>query len=338
MINEKRQIIVSGIMPTGDIHIGNYLGAIYHWVRMQDRYKIYIMIADLHAITTPQKPAALHQKTIEVAKLLLACGIDPKKTVLFVQSHVPAHTELAWILNTITPLGELERMTQFKEKKEKTGILAGLLNYPVLQAADILIYKAQWVPVGEDQLQHLELTRAIAQKFNAHFDKLFPIPDILGQKILFDETSKIMGLDDPTKKMSKSASSPNNYIGLLDSPDEIRRKIKIAVTDSDNKIHFDRQNKPAISNLMTIYGGFSTLELGTKPYPRIQRKFDGKNYSQFKNEIAEYLIKKLSPIQKKYIELRTKSVLTHLKKGSKNANTLANKTLLEVKRSVGFVL
>lgn len=332
MINKERQIMFSGIMPTGNIHIGNYLGAIEGWVQLQkSEWQLYIMIADLHAITTPQDPLKLSKKTLEVAMLLVACGIDPKKTILFVQSHVPAHTELAWILNTITPLGELNRMTQFKEKRG-LGAMAGLLNYPVLQAADILLYKPRAVPVGEDQFQHLELTRTLVQKFNSRFGDIFSTPL---QKISDSPYSKIMGLDDPSKKMSKSASSPNNYIALLDSHDEIRRKIKLAVTDSENEIRFDPPKKPAISNLINIYSGFSG-----KPPRKIEHEFVKSNYTQFKDAVTELLIERLTPIQKQYkkISESQEKILVTLRHGAENANTLANKTLFEVKRSMGLVL
>ena len=219
-----KNILLSGIQPSGsDLTIGNYLGAIKQWVDLQKTYKMFLPIVDEHAITVPQEPERLHENTLTVASLLLACGIDPKKTTLFLQSHVPAHFELAWLLNTMTPVGELERMVQFKEKSEKAGVLAGLLNYPVLQAADILLYQADVVPVGEDQLQHLELTRTIARRFNNRFGETFKEPKALMDK----NTARIMGLDDATKKMSKSAASPINFIALLDSPEEIRRKIRL---------------------------------------------------------------------------------------------------------------
>src|SRR3989344_6745673 len=242
----KNQVLLGGVQPSGTLHIGNYLGAIKQWVELQKSHKEFLMIVDLHAITVPQEPRELNKKTLELAALLIACGIDPKKTTLFIQSHVPAHVELGWILNTLTPIGELERMTQFKEKQEKSGLLAGLLNYPVLQAADILLYQTDVVPVGEDQLQHLELTRTLVRKFNNKFGEVFKIPKSVLQK----DAGRIMGLDNPKKKMSKSATSANNYIALLDAPEEIRRKIKIAVTDSGKEIKYDKKEKPALSNLI----------------------------------------------------------------------------------------
>src|SRR3989338_2564339 len=244
-MNRSKTIAVSGIQASGNLHIGNYIGAIKQFVELQDKYKMFAFVADLHAITVPQNPTELRKNTLDAVAIYLACGLDPKKSTLFVQSHVQEHSEFGWILNTLTPLGELERMTQFKEKKEsqtqKHGVLAGLLNYPTLMAADILLYKPDIVPVGEDQLQHLELTRTLARKFNAHFGQTFIEPKALIQK----EGARIAGLDDSMKKMSKSASK-NNYIALLDSEEEIRRKIKIAVTDSGSEIKYDEKTKPAI--------------------------------------------------------------------------------------------
>ncbi len=326
-----KKILLSGIKPTGNLHIGNYLGAIKQWVELQKSYRVFIMVADLHAITIPQEPKVLAEKSLETVKLLISCGIDPKKSVLFIQSQVPAHTELSWILNTITPVGELERMTQFKEKKETAGTLAGLLNYPVLQAADILLYQTDAVPIGADQLQHLELTRTLVHKFNNRFGETFKLP----KTIIPKDTARIMGLDDPAKKMSKSAANPENYIALLDSPAEIRRKIKTAVTDSGKEVRYDPDTKPAVSNLMTIYGAFSGNN-----FVEIEKKYTGKGYGEFKTDLAKLLIKKLAPIQKKYHELsqNKKDLLKLLQKNAKEANSIANHTLLVVKKKVGFVL
>lgn len=322
--------ILSGIQPSGNLHIGNYLGAIKQWVELQKSYRVFIMIADLHAITTLQDPKELSAKTLEVVALLITCGMDPKKSTLFIQSCVPAHAELAWILNTITPIGELERMTQFKEKQDKAGAFAGLLNYPVLQAADILLYQPDTVPVGEDQLQHLEFTRTLARKFNNRFGNVFKIPQALIQK----NSSRVMGLDDPSKKMSKSAESPNNYIAILDSPEEIRHKIKIAVTDSYKEIRYDSTAKPAISNLMEIYASFSG-----ESHSKIEKKYKEKGYAEFKDDLAELLVNKLAPIQKHYRELAQdkKIVLSILREGIIKANKIAQKTLSETQKHVGFI-
>lgn len=327
----KEQTLLSGIQPSGNLHIGNYLGAIKQWVALQKEYETYILVVDLHAITVPQKPEKLRGDTLAIAKFLIACGIDPQKTTLFVQSHVRAHSELGWILTTLTPLGELEKMTQFKEKGERIGVLAGLLNYPILQSADILLYHPDIVPVGEDQLQHLELTRTLARRFNNRFGKTFKEPKALVRK----ETGRIMALDDPHKKMSKSASSPNNYIAILDSPSEIQKKIKIAVTDSGKEVILDEKKKPAISNLMGIYSAFS----GT-PVEKIEQQYTGKNYAKFKQHLADIVIEALKPIQEKYRKLSKdeNAVLAALQEGAKKATIVAEKTLRDVKEKMGFML
>ena len=269
--SHQNQVVFSGIQPSGNLHIGNYLGAIKQFVELQNTNEAIFCIVDHHAITVPQNPDELRKNILDVAKIYLACGIDQEKTTVFIQSHVSAHVELGWILNTMTPLGELYRMTQFKDKtenkKQKDSVLAGLLNYPTLMAADILLYNTTHVPVGDDQRQHVEFTRMIAQKFNNRFGDVFVLPQAQIQK----ETMRVMGLDDPAKKMSKSATSANNYIALLESPEEIRRKIKIAVTDSGKEIKYDKKSKPAISNLMDIYGAFSGMATA-----EIENKF--KNY------------------------------------------------------------
>ena len=328
---KEKPIVVSGVQPSGEIHIGNYLGAIKQFVLLQDKYRTYFFIADLHALTLrQQEPEKLKQQTLNLAALYLACGLDPKKTIIFAQSAVPAHTELGWILNTLTPLGELYRMTQFKEKSERHEVLAGLLNYPTLMAADILLYQTSFVPVGEDQLQHMELTRTLARKFNSRYGKTFKEPKALLQK----EGAKIMGLDDPSKKMSKSAARPANYIGLSDSPDEIRRKIKIAVTDSGREIKYQPEAKPAISNLLAIYGLMTDQSIA-----KLEKKYAGKSYSEFKADLAEVLVQKLSPIQKKYRELAGNKVklLKILRAGAEQAGKTAQKTIAEVRRKIGLI-
>lgn len=287
------------------------------------------MIANLEAITTPQEPDALLQNTHELAATLLACGIDPEQSTLFVQSDVPAHSELFWILNTLAPVGELERMTQYKEKRGKAGAMAGLLNYPVLQAADILLYQPEIVPVGEDQLQHLEFTRTLARRFNKRFGNTFIIPRAVVDK----NVSRIMGLDDPSKKMSKSSASSNNYILLLDSPDEIQRKIKNAVTDSGKEVVYDKENKPALSNLIAIYAGFSG-----HTHNEVEKKYAGKGYAEFKTDLAGLLVEKLTPIKKNYerIQKDQKKLNIILRDSGKKAREAAEKTLRDVKRRVGF--
>ncbi len=322
------QILLSGVQPSGNFHIGNYLGAIKQWVDLQKTHRVFAMIADLHAITIPQESDALRKNTLSVARILLACGMNPKKSVLFVQSQIPAHAELGWILNTITPLGELERMTQFKEKKEKAGVLAGLLNYPTLMAADILLYNTDVVPVGEDQIQHIELTRTLARKFNARFGETFKEP----KEYVLRETSRVMALDDPIKKMSKSSVNPNSYIALLDEPEIIRKKIRTAVTDSGKEVSYDEAAKPAIANLMRIYSAFSGLS-----FKEIEVKFLGKGYGEFKRELADVVIAAMSPIQTRYRALTETSVKTVLKKGQKSATKIANATLTEAKKKTGFL-
>ena len=329
----KKKIIFSATAPSGNIHIGNYIGAIKQWAELQNtgEHQNIFCVVDEHAITTPQEPAKLRSKILEVFTLYLALGIDPEKSIIFVQSSVSEHSELNWILSTITPVGELERMTQFKDKSQKQkSVLAGLLNYPTLMAADILLYKTNLVPIGEDQLQHIELTRTIARKFNSTFGETFAIPEPFINK----EGKRIMGLDDPLKKMSKSAENPKNYIALLDSPETIREKIKAAVTDSASEIKYDMENKPAISNLLTIYSLFSR-----KTIAELEKEYDGKNYSVFKNDLAEIIIEGLSPIQKKYKELSANPdyIKKVLRNGAEKAKTIASQTMSEVRSKIGFL-
>ena len=326
--------IFSGVQPSGTIHIGNYLGAIKRFVELEKDNELMVSIVDLHAITVPQEPAALRDQTLDVAATYLAAGLDPDKTIIFVQSHVPAHAELGWILNTMTPLGELERMTQFKDKSRtqgaKAGVMAGLFNYPTLMAADILLYETEGVPVGEDQIQHIELARSIAERFNNRFGETFKIPKPLIQK----ETSRIMALDDPVKKMSKSAASADGYIALTDTPDEIRRKIKKAVTDSDDEIRFDPSQKPAISNLITIFAG-----IAGKSIEDIEAEFGGKSYAAFKEALAETIVKTLEPFQAKFAKLRQEPehLAQILRRGAIKAAELAAPTLADVRRKLGFL-
>lgn len=354
------RIVVSGVQPSGEVHLGNYMGAIKQFVRLQNNPEIdqaYFFIADLHALTEPQEPDKLKKQILDLAAVYLACGLDPKKTTLFIQSHVPAHVELSWILGTLTPIGELNRMTQFKEKGEKiitrseqisvkdgmevrSGMIhttdttqlvgAGLFMYPVLMAADILLYQADFVPVGDDQLQHIELTRTLARKFNSRYGKTFKEPKelpVLGG-------GRIKGLDDPSKKMSKSAGNKNNYIGFLDSPDEIRRKIKIAVTDSGKEVKYDPDKKPAISNLISIY----VLISGAKP-EALEHKYKGKSYAELKSDLAEVIINELSPLQKKYHEFskNESKIIKILTEGAKAANKVASKTMADVRAKIGLI-
>lgn len=325
---EKR--IFSGIQPSGNLHIGNYLGAIRQWVDLQESHDALFCIVDLHAITVPQDPAELRKKTLEIAKIYLASGIDPEKSTLFVQSQVPAHSELMWILNTIARLGDLEKMTQFKDKsqkegKETTGV--GLFDYPVLMAADILLYDTDVVPVGKDQLQHVELARTLARRFNEKFGETFVIPE--GK--LSKEGALIMGLDDPSKKMSKSATSEYNYIALNDTPDQVRKKIMKAVTDSGSEIAY-ADDKPALKNLINIY----SLLSGETP-ESIVAQFTGKGYGDFKKSLAEVVVGFLEPFQARLAVLDDDAVMKILSDGRAKAEALAEKKLLEVKQKVGFL-
>ena len=325
---EKR--IFSGIQPSGNLHIGNYLGAIRQWVDLQESHDALFCIVDLHAITVPQDPVELRKKTLEIAKIYLASGIDSTKSTLFVQSQVSAHSELMWVLNTIARLGDLEKMTQFKDKsqkegKETTGV--GLFDYPVLMAADILLYDTDVVPVGKDQLQHVELARTLARRFNEKFGETFVIPE--GK--LSKEGALIMGLDDPTKKMSKSASSEYNYIALSDTPDQVRKKIMKAVTDSGSEIAYG-DDKPALKNLINIY----SLLSGETP-DVIVAQFAGKGYGDFKKSLAEVVVGFLEPFQERLAKLDDDAVMKILADGKSKAETLAEKKFLEVKQKVGFL-
>ncbi|MDK2794092.1 MAG: tryptophanyl-tRNA synthetase [Caldanaerobacter sp.] len=322
--------VFSGVQPSGDIHIGNYLGAMRQFVALQDDYDCFFCVVDLHALTVPQDPVKLKKNTIELAALYMAIGLDPKKVTLFVQSHVSAHAELAWLLQCITYFGELSRMTQFKEKsKGKESVSVGLFTYPDLMAADILLYKTHYVPVGEDQKQHLELTRDVAQRFNNRFGETFVIPEPMILKF----GARIMSLTDPTKKMSKSDADPNNRVNLLDDPDTIYRKIMKAVTDSESEIRLDWEKKPGISNLLTIYSLFTGMEVD-----EVVNKFKGQGYGTLKKELAEVVIDKLSVIQKNYRDISEEEVLRVLKEGAERAEDVAVETLKEVKEKMGLIL
>ena len=322
--------IFSGIQPTGTLHIGNYLGAIKQWIDLQKKANCIFSIVDLHAITTPYNPKEMQKNILSAAMDYLAAGMDSKKCIIFVQSQVKEHAELAWILETLTPMGELERMTQFKEKSQqhKENINAGLFSYPVLMAADILLYKADTVPVGEDQQQHVELSRVLAKKFNNKFGKTFPEPKTQLSKF----GARIMALNDPSQKMSKSLG-PQSYIALIDSPEAIREKIKTAVTDSGKEIKYDKENKAAISNLLTIYRLFSN-----KPITDIERKYGNKGYAEFKKDLAEVIIKELADFQKKRkrLEKNPKQVEKILADGAKKAQKIATATMKEIKTKMGL--
>jgi len=323
--------IISGIQPTGQIHIGNYLGAIKQWIALQEKNECVFMIVDLHALTAPYDPKTLQEKITEKLIAYIAAGIDPEKAIIFVQSQIKEHTELAWLLNTICPIGELERMTQYKDKskKFKDNINAGLLDYPVLMAADILLYKAEAVPVGKDQEQHVELTRMLAKKFNNKFGKTFPEP----KELMPELGAKIMSLTDPKKKMSKS-DDPKSYISLFDSEEDIEKKIMSAQTDSGKGVIFNVTKKPGISNLLTIY----SLLTG-QPISAIEKKFKGKGYGDFKKSLAKVVIEYLEPFRRKQKELLSRDVYVQeiLKKGQSRAQTIAQVTMQEVRSKMGLI-
>ncbi len=321
--------VFSGIRPSGKLHIGNYLGAIKQWVKLQEQQECIFCIVDLHAITTPYEPKNLQKQILETAIAYLGAGLDPKKCIFFVQSKIKEHTELTWLLNTIIPVGELTRMTQYKEKtKQHKSALAGILNYPVLMAADILLYQADIVPVGKDQLQHVELTRTIAKKFNQKFGQTFKIPKPQLSKI----GAKIMSLENPKKKMSKSI--PSSCLFLFDEPEEIKKKIMSAITDSQKTIKYDPQRKPGISNLLTIYSLFSN-----KPIKTIEKEFKGKGYAEFKKSLAELLILKLEPFRKKRRQLLLKQdyIRKILEQGEKKARSIAQATMARVYQKMGLI-
>ena len=323
--------VISGIQPTGDIHIGNYLGAIKQWLSLQEKNECIFFIADLHSLTTPFDPKSLQKSITEKIISYIAAGLDPEKSTIFVQSQIKEHTELAWLLNTICPVGELERMSQYKEKskKFKNNINAGLLDYPVLMAADILLYKTEAVPVGKDQTQHVELARTLARKFNQRFGKTFVEPKSLVPKF----GSKIMGLVNPKKKMSKT-DTPQSYISLFDSPEAIQKKIMSATTDSGKQVKYNPTKKAGISNLLTIYS-----LLTDKPIKEIEKKFKDKGYAEFKKSLAKTVIDFLEPFRKKQKELAARDVYIKeiLNRGKNRAQTIAQVTIQEVKEKMGLV-
>src|SRR3954469_17457310 len=324
-----RKRIFSGAQPTGNLHIGNYLGALRNWVALQNDYESFYCVVDLHAITVPQDPANLAAKTKEVARIYLAAGIDPNVSTIFVQSDVKEHAELAWILNCVARISELERMTQFKDKakKQRENVLVGLLTYPALMAADILLYHTDLVPVGQDQRQHLELTRDIAERFNRDFGETFKVPDAFIPKV----GAKIMALDDASKKMSKSDENVNGSIMLMDDPDTVRRKFKRAVTDSGTEIRFD-ESRPAISNLLSIY----QILTGKTP-EEIETHFEGKGYAQLKSDLADVTIEFLRPFQERVRGISDEELHRILSEGADKARTIAAETLRQVKERMGIV-
>ncbi|EPZ38694.1 Tryptophanyl-tRNA synthetase [Anoxybacillus ayderensis] len=321
--------IFSGIQPSGVITLGNYIGAMKQFVELQDDYNCYFCIVDQHAITVPQDRLALRKNIRSLAAFYLAVGIDPNKSTLFIQSEVPAHAQAGWILQCIAYIGELERMTQFKDKSAgKEAVSAGLLTYPPLMAADILLYSTDIVPVGEDQKQHIELTRDLAERFNKRYGDIFTIPEARIPKI----GARIMSLTDPTKKMSKSDPNQKSYITLLDDAKTIEKKVKSAVTDSEGIIRYDKENKPGVSNLLTIYS-----ILANEPIEQLEERYAGKGYGDFKADVAQVIIDALTPIQEKYYELMESSKLDDiLDEGAEKANRVASKMLKKMENAIGL--
>lgn len=327
-----KKVVFSGVQSTGNLTLGNYLGAINNWTKMQEDYNCHFMIANLHTLTIRNNPQTLKENTLKLLALYIAAGIDPKKSNIFIQSQVSSHSELAWVLNCYTYMGELSRMTQFKDKSQKhvDNINSGLFTYPVLMAADILLYQADLVPVGEDQKQHLEITRDIAERFNNLYGETFKLPEAYVQGI----AARVMGLQNPNAKMSKSSQIENDSVFLNDEPDVILKKFKRAVTDSENVVRYDVENKPGISNLICIYSAITG-----KSKEEIEEEFEGKGYGDFKIAIAECVIEELRPLQTKYKELIEKP--EYLEKiyadGAKRAYDIAHKTLEDVYKKIGMV-
>lgn len=340
----SKPIVFSGVQPSGELSLGNYLGALRNWVKMQEEYECLFCIVDLHAITVRQDPEALRKATLDTLAIYLACGIDPEKSTIFIQSHVPEHSQLAWILNCYTYFGEMGRMTQFKDKsaRHEDNVNVGLFTYPVLMAADILLYQANQVPVGDDQKQHLEITRDIANRFNALYGKkdaegnviqpIFAVPEVFIAKT----GARIMSLLEPTKKMSKSDDNRNNVIGLLEDPKSVEKKIKRAMTDGDEPpvVRYDVQNKPGVSNLLDILASVTG-----KTIPELEAEFEGKMYGHLKGAVAEEVSAMLSQLQERYHHFRNNEALLEkiYREGAEKARVRAKATLAEVYKVVGFV-
>jgi tryptophanyl-tRNA synthetase len=328
-----RPRVLSGVKPSGTLHLGNYLGAIKRWVENQDEFENYFCIVDLHAITVPQEPAALRRQTREVAAFYFAAGLDPARSTVFLQSHVPAHAELGWLLNCVTPMGWLERMTQYKDQMNKVGenkerVSVGLFDYPVLMAADILLYQAHYVPVGDDQRQHVELTRDIAERFNRLYGDTFVVPSA----VIGESGARIMGLEDPTKKMSKSDEAPNQAIGILDDAATIRRKVMRATTDSLRDIRFDPE-RAGITNLLTIYEVLAGASRAA-----VEARFAGRGYGDLKRELGDLIVERLAPIQTRCNELMQSEELDRLlAQGAERAAVVANQTLRHARYAMGFL-
>ncbi len=329
-----RPRVLSGIQPTADsFHFGNYLGALRQWVTLQEDYEPFFFIADMHAITVEQEPKKLRERCLRAAAQLIAAGIDPARSAIFMQSHLPAHAQLGWVLQCLTGFGEARRMTQFKDKSAKGGAeraSVGLFTYPMLMAADILLYRPQYVPVGEDQRQHLELTRDLAQRFNSRYKKTFRLPE----PFILKETAKITDLQEPTAKMSKSASSAAGIIEMLDDPKVSAKKIRSAVTDSGAEIRFDEENKPGISNLLTIYSALTGRSIAD-----LEKEYDGQGYGDFKKDLADVVVEFITPFRDRTFELLADKaqLAAILRDGEQKAAAVAERTLADVYDRVGFV-
>ena len=331
-VPEKKKVIFSAIQPTGTITLGNYLGALKNWIKLQDEYKCIYALADLHAITVRQEPAKFRANVYEAYALLLACGVDLEKSLFFIQSHVSTHAELAWLLNCYTQFGELSRMTQFKDKSAKhaDNINAGLFTYPALMAADILLYQTDMVPVGADQKQHLELTRNIAERFNGVYGNTFKVPDPYIPKT----GARVMSLQDPTKKMSKSDENANSYVAVLDKPEVIMKKFKRAITDSEACVRY-ADGKDGINNLMGIYSSVTG-----KTYDEIEKEFEGKGYGDFKTAVGEAVVEELRPIQERFNQyIKDKAYLKECyDKSADIARKISQRTVDKAMKKIGFVL
>ncbi|WP_246938609.1 tryptophan--tRNA ligase [Bacillus pinisoli] len=321
--------IFSGIQPSGSLTLGNYLGALRHFPLLQDEYNCFFCIVDQHAITVPQDRFELRKNIRNLAALYIAAGIDPERSTLFIQSEVPAHAQAGWMMQCVSYIGELERMTQFKDKSHgKEGVSASLLTYPPLMAADILLYSTDLVPVGEDQKQHIELTRDLAERFNKKYNDIFTIPE----PKISEVGARIMSLQEPTKKMSKSDENLKATIFILDEEKQIEKKIKSAVTDSEGIVKYDKENKPGVSNLLTIYS-----ILSNKTIAQLEEQYEGKGYGEFKGDLAKVVVDALKPIQQKYHELINSDLLdTYLDTGAEKANTVANKMLRKMENGMGL--
>ena len=327
----RKKVMLSGIQPSGDLTLGSYMGAIKNWVALQDEYECVYCIVDMHAITVRQVPADLRRRSLEQLAQYIACGLDPQKNIMFIQSHVPQHAELSWVLGCYTQFGEASRMTQFKDKSAKhaDNINVGLFAYPTLMAADILLYNADYVPIGEDQKQHMELTRDIAERFNGIYGNVFKIPE----PFIGKAGARVMSLQEPEKKMSKSDTNTKSFILMTDTPDVIVKKIKSAVTDSEAKVYYS-PDKPGVSNLMDIYSACTGLTI-----EQITRDFDGKGYGEFKNAAAEAVIEEIRPVQEEFNKIVTDKayILETAKKGAEKAQRIADRTMRKVMKKVGFM-